>query len=111
MCLGVIALVFLFRVSVVERKTAAKYEKVPSMADEADHAPSAEHDVESQTRSPSLAVGSGDGETRPKPKNNSAESIGAEASERDPLISTSHTIDQNPGMNHKMEDLSFPEDY
>lgn len=58
-CLGVIALVFLFRVSVVERKTAAKYEKVPSMADEAGHAPSAEHDVESQTRSLSLAFGSG----------------------------------------------------
>ena len=96
MCLGVIALVFLLRVSIVERKTAAKYEKVPSTADEADHAPSAEHDVESHTRSPSLVAGSGGSETRPKPKNNSAESIGAEASERDPLISTNHMIDLTP---------------
>lgn len=69
MCLGVIALVFLLRVSIVERKAAAKYEKVPSPADEADYAPSPEHDVES---------------------------IGAEASERDPLISTNHTIGQTP---------------
>lgn len=96
MCLGVIAFVFLLRVSIIERKTAAKYEKVPSTADEADHIPSDEHDVESNTRSPSSVVNSGGGKTRPKLKDNSTESIGAEASERDPLISRSHAKDRNP---------------
>ena len=95
MCLGIIAFVFLLRVSIVGREAAVKYGKEPSTADEVDHAPSDKHGVESHTRSSSSVV-SGDGKTRPKLKTNSTESVGAEASERDPLISMNHTIDRNP---------------
>lgn len=94
MCLGIIAIVFLLRISIVERKTAAKYQKTLSTADEAGQATSGEHDVESHA-SPFSVVSSVDGETRPK-KNISSDSIGAEASERDPLISTTHNTDRNP---------------
>ena len=36
MCLGIIVVVFLLRVSIVDRKTAEKYVKVLSTVDEAD---------------------------------------------------------------------------
>lgn len=94
MCLGIIAVVFLLRLCIVERKTAEKYPKALSTVDEAGQAPSDEHEEESHA-SPSSVVSSGDGRTRPK-KKNSTEPIGEEASERDPLISTTHNIDRNP---------------
>lgn len=94
MCLGIIVVVFLLRISIVERKTAEKYLKALPKVDEAGQAPSDERDVESHA-SPFSVVSSGDGKTRPK-KNNSTEPIGAEASEQDPLISTTHNIDRNP---------------
>ena len=96
MCLGVIVFVFLLRVSIVKRKAAAKYGKEPLTAAKANNSPSDKHDVGSHTRSPFLVVSSGDGKTRPKLKTNSTESIGAEVSERDPLILTNHTKDRNP---------------
>lgn len=94
-CLGIIAFVFLIRISIVEQKTLAKYRKEAlSTADEAGQAPSDEHGVESNASPPSV-VSSGDDKSRPK-KKSSADSVGAEASERDPLISTTHTADRNP---------------
>ena len=95
MCLGIIVVVFLLRVCIVERKTAEKYQKVPLTVDEAGQAPSEqEHQVESHA-SLSSVVSSGDGKTGPK-KTNPTKPIRAEASERDPLISTTHNDDRNP---------------
>lgn len=94
MCLGIIVVVFLLRLSIVERKTADKYLKELSTVDEAGQASSEEHQVESHV-SPSSVVSSGDGKTRPK-KKNPTKPIGAAASERDRLISTTHNNDRNP---------------
>ena len=64
------------------------------MPDLNNQAPSGEHQVESHA-SPSSVVSSGDGKARPK-KTNATNPIRAEASERDPLISTTHNNERKP---------------
>lgn len=94
MCLGIIVVVFLLQLSIVDRKTAEKYVKALSTVDEAGQAPPEGHQVDSHA-STSLVVSSGDSKTSPK-KTNPTKPIIAEASERDPLISTTHNDDRNP---------------
>ena len=108
MCLGVLAFVFLLRISIIERGTAAKYEKRSSMGGEAGYGTYAtEQNTESYVRAPSIHSDSGSstGEC------SSTEAMETEPSEQDRLLPSSTTGQEysaKPQNRHNFFSRRFP---
>jgi MFS family permease len=97
MCLGVLILVFLLRISIIEQKAVAKYERVTSPGDEANYGTCTEgHHTESHAPPPLVNSNSEydfHGCDSPTPD-------AAEASERDHLVPTSDEDRQHSNRSH-----------
>ena len=97
MCIGVLAFVFLLRISIIERGTAAKYEKVSSIGDEAGYGIcEAEETAQSRASSPSLHSD----DRSASDKGNLRERSATEPNEQDHLIPSSSANQQHSARGH-----------